>query len=108
MARTERTEAAPAPASPLSEASTRISLLNPSRWGWLTAEEAGEALGVTAQAIRRAAREGRIAARRPSWLGKWLVPSSEIQRLLAEEADYYGAGNQHRDRLAEAEGVRHG
>ena len=80
-----------ATASPLSaDACTRISLLDPARWGWMTCQEAAQALGVTPQAIRRAAREGRILARRPSWLGKWLVPSCEVERLLEQGEGYYG------------------
>ena len=102
------TETVSTPAAQLSEASTRISLLDPARYGWMTAEEAGVALGVTPQAIRRACREGRIEGRRPLWLGKWLVPSCEIRRLLEEEGDYYEASCQRHDRLVEAEGVRHG
>lgn len=60
------------------------SALDPHAHGWLSASEAAAELGVTPQAVRKAAREGRILARRPAWLGKWLVPSAEIERILAE------------------------
>ncbi len=69
---------------PSADGFAKVSSLDPARWGWVTASEAAAELGVTPQAIRRAAREGRIIARRPAWLGKWLVPSSEIERILAE------------------------
>ena len=62
----------------------KVSQLDPARWGWLSAAEAAAELGITPQAVRKAAREGRIIARRPAWLGKWLVPSAEIERILAE------------------------
>ncbi len=81
------------PAVPLSaDACTKVSQLDPARWGWLSASEAAAELGITPQAVRKAAREGRIIARRPAWLGKWLVPSSEIERILAE-----GMGVRHED-----------
>ena len=74
------------PAFPLSaDGSAKVSQLDPARWGWMTASEAAAELGCTAQAVRKAAREGRIIARRPAWLGKWLVPSGEVERILAEE-----------------------
>lgn len=73
------------PAVPLSaDGFAKVSQLDPARWGWLSASEAAAELGITPQAVRKAAREGRIIARRPAWLGKWLVPSSEVERILAE------------------------
>ena len=69
---------------PSADGFAKVSQLDPARHGWLTASEAAEEIGVTPQAVRRAAREGRIIARRPAWLGKWLVPASEVERILAE------------------------
>lgn len=70
---------------PSADGCAKVSQLDPARWGWLTASEAAAELGVTPQAVRKAAREGRIIARRPAWLGKWLVPSSEVERILDED-----------------------
>lgn len=64
--------------------STNISQLNPSKWGWWTCQELASELGVSVYAVRRDARNGRIVARKPSWLGYWLIPAVEVKRLLEQ------------------------
>lgn len=67
----------------------KIALLDPSAHGWATVAEVAEALGVTPRAVQKACQAGRIAARKPHWSKGWLIPFSEL------------------DRLIDAEGVRH-
>ena len=64
--------------------STDISQLNPSKWGWWTCQELAKELGVSVHTIRDGAKNGRIVARKPAWLGCWLIPLVEVQRLLEQ------------------------
>ena len=64
--------------------STNISQLNPRKWGWWTCKELASELGVPVDTIRDRALNGRIIARKPAWLGYWLIPAVEVKRLLEQ------------------------
>lgn len=76
--------------TPTTAHAQKLSRLDPSAHGWLTAAEVAEALGLTVRAVQKAAQQGRIVARKPGWSRGWLIPAAELARLV------------------EAEGVRHG
>ncbi len=65
--------------------STDIIQLNPSKWGWWTCRELAKELGVSVNSVQRDAQKGRIVARKPAWLGCWLIPAVEVQRLLEQD-----------------------
>ena len=67
-----------------------LSQLDPSAHGWATVADVAQALGITPRAVCKACQAGRIMARKPAWAKGWLIPASEL------------------DRLVEAEGVRRG
>lgn len=69
---------------PSADPSTDISQLNPSKWGWWTCQELAKELGVSVHTIRDRAQSGRIVARKPGWLGHWLIPAVEVERLLKQ------------------------
>ena len=64
--------------------STNLRQLNPSKWGWWTCRELANELGLPVRTIRDRARSGSILARKPAWLGYWLIPAVEVQRLLEQ------------------------
>ena len=51
----------------------------------MTTARAAELCGITANAIRRAAREGRLDARRPA--GRWQIPAASAARYAEGLAD---------------------
>ena len=63
----------------------KLAQLDPGAHGWATAAEVAEALGLTVRAIQKAAQQGRIVARKPRWSKGWLIPLSELDRLIEAE-----------------------
>ena len=71
--------------TPGSTPAQKLSTLDPSAHGWATVADVAQALGVTARAVQKACQAGRIAARKPAWAKGWLIPSSELDRLIEAE-----------------------
>jgi len=59
-------------------------LLDPSGSGVVTAADVAASVGRPLRTVQRWAHEGRIRAFKPSWCRSWLVPASEVERLVAE------------------------
>lgn len=63
----------------------KLSRLDPSAHGWLSTSEVAEALGISCRAVCKACQSGRITARKTAWCKGWLIPSSELDRLIEAE-----------------------